>query len=134
MEKKREALRKAVSLLVLIYGIYMTYVSTLLMDMFSSGWFEDPFNLALAKIMFPLSIICVICGVGLVLLKRWGSMILFIICPLYLSIYISSLIYNLVKGNGFGMDVRGVILFLLPILFFIYFIRRQNKKRLITLP
>jgi uncharacterized membrane protein (DUF2068 family) len=94
--------------------------------MFSSGWFKDAFNLVLAKVLFSLSIICVICGVGLVLLKRWGSIILFVICPLYLGIYISSLIYSLAKGTGFGMDVRGVILFLLPVLFFIYFIRRQS--------
>ena len=126
MEKKRAVLRKVVSLLVVIYGIYMTYVSVLLTHMFSSGWFKDTFNLVLAKVLFSLSIICIISGIGLVLLKRWGSIILFGICPLYLGIYVSSLIYSLAKGTGFGIDVRGILLFLLPVLFFIYLVRYQR--------
>ena len=126
-EKARRT--KITSFLLIAYGVYMVYVSVLLMDLFSSGWFEDAFNLVLAKIMLPISILCIVAGAGLIFLRRWGRIGAFIVCPFYLAIYAASVSYSLLNDKGFSMDIRSALLFLAPIMFIIYYTLPGVKKQ-----
>jgi len=130
MKIKKKTVTKLLSACVVVYGIYMSYASVLLIKLFSGGWFKDPFNLVVAKIMLPLSIVCAICGIALIFLKNWARICILFICLFYLVLYVSAVTQAIIRSGEWGMDASGILIFLVPLLFLIYFARpRVNPVR-----
>ncbi|MBL7157086.1 MAG: hypothetical protein ISS92_02860 [Candidatus Omnitrophica bacterium] len=122
-------MRKLLSVCVVIYGAYMSYASLLLINLFSSGWFKDPFNLVIAKIMLPLSIVCAICGIALFFLKQRARICLLFICLFYIFLYVSAITQAIIRSGEWSMDARGILILLAPILFLIFFARPGERVR-----
>jgi len=130
MKIKKKTVTKLLSACVVFYGIYMSYASVLLVKLFSGGWFKDSYNLVIAKIMLPVSIVCAICGIVLIFLKNWARIWLLFVCLFYLFLYVSAVTQGILRSGEWGMDARGILIFLVPLLFLIYFARpRVNPVR-----
>ena len=123
MEKKMPV-AKILSLLVLAYGIIMILISQGGIRFYSSEMFRDMPKLIFVAMMFSLGLICIISGVGVLLLKQWGRKLLLIICPLILVVY-----FLLILVKSIEIDFITILLLLIPFLFIYFFTRPKVKEQ-----
>ncbi len=125
MDRKISVTIRALSLLVLAYGIIVSFVAIGGIKFYSSDLFRDIPKLLLVVLLLSLNVLCAFGGAGLFLLKKWGRALLAVSCPLIVVTYLLLFI-----TEAISIDAAGIILVMMPALFLYIFSIEKIKAGL----